>query len=226
MNSNTLLYYDRVVHLSMGSLRRTVSDGRWQSRAVGDFGPGERRRRITVNQSVWNGKVGTPKNQDSRREIAISGVLRVLLKHQRTGKTFLFETESGKPWDQNGVRKRLQRVLRALGIKPAGLHAFRHFNASLMDQLRIPLKLRQERLGHASTGSLTLDVYTQTSWEEDYEAAEAIDAAIEKAVNSVSLTAAEEKGPAGGVQQALTTQHESGCGGPQRTQNSIHSLPF
>jgi hypothetical protein len=34
MNSNTLSYYDRVVPLSMGSLRCIVSDGRWQSRAV------------------------------------------------------------------------------------------------------------------------------------------------------------------------------------------------
>src|SRR5437660_5119199 len=33
MNSNTLLYYDRVVPLSMG-LRCIVSDGRWQSRQL------------------------------------------------------------------------------------------------------------------------------------------------------------------------------------------------
>ena len=89
--------------------------------------------------------------------------------------------------------------------------AFRHFNSSLMDKLRIPLKIRQERLGHASTGSLTLDVYTHTDWEDNVEAANLLGDAIEKAVlrfvrNSDSLSAAKEKGPAGGARQVLTTQ--------------------
>jgi len=37
--------------------------------------------------------------------------------------------------------------------------------------------------------------------------------AIETAVNSVSLTAAQEKGLVGGVQQALANQQQIGCGG-------------
>jgi hypothetical protein len=40
-----------------------------------------------------------------------------------------------------------------------------------------------------------------------------IDEAIDVAVNSVSLTAMEEKGLAGGVQQAPSIQQENGCGG-------------
>jgi hypothetical protein len=111
----------------------------------------------------------------------------------------------------------LQPLLKKLGINPGGFHAFRHFNASLMDRLRIPLKTRQVRLGHASTGSLTLDVYTHDEWEENEAAAQQISGAIEyanwKLENSVSLTTVQQKGPADGAQQALTTQQENGCGG-------------
>jgi len=77
----------------------------------------------------------------------------------------------------------------------------------------VPLKTIQERLGHASVGSLTIDVYTHAEWEDNVEAARLAGAAIEKAVNFVSLTAGKEKGLPTGVSEALTTQQESGCGG-------------
>jgi hypothetical protein len=89
-----------------------------------------------------------------------------------------------------------------MGIQ-SGLHAFRHFNASLLGSLRVALKTIQERLGQASTGSLTLDVYTHAEWEQNVEAAKLVGEAIEKAVNSVSLTAIQEKGLPTGESEAL-----------------------
>jgi hypothetical protein len=62
-------------------------------------------------------------------------------------------------------------------------------NASLLNALRVPLKTIQERLGHALSGSLRLDVYTHAEWPENVEAAKLAGEQIEKAVNSVSLTA-------------------------------------
>src|ERR1700730_3560257 len=50
-------------------------------------------------------------------------------------------------------------LLKSLGIRQAGFHAFRHFNVALLDSLCVPLKVIQERAGHALTGSFTLDVY-------------------------------------------------------------------
>ncbi|HXM94216.1 MAG TPA: hypothetical protein VOA64_08185 [Candidatus Dormibacteraeota bacterium] len=67
----------------------------------------------------------------------------------------------------------------------------------------MPLKTIQERLGHALSGSLTLDVYTHAEMPENVEAAQWAGEAIEKSVDSVSLTAIQEKGPLGGVQEAL-----------------------
>src|SRR5580692_4873117 len=65
------------------------------------------------------------------------------------------------------------------------------------------LKTIQERLGHALSGSLTLDIYTHAETAENVDAAQRAGDAIEKAMNFVSLTAVQEEGPAGGVQQAL-----------------------
>ena len=43
-----------------------------------------------------------------------------------------------------------------------------------MDHLGVPLRLRQERLGH-SDSSLTLDVYTHVASEDDERFAEQLD---------------------------------------------------
>jgi integrase len=154
---------------------------------------------VSVNQSVWNGKVDTPKTPNAIRRIAVSPHLATLLagqvENQRAkGHDFLFSTSTGRPWDISLFRKRkMQPLLSSLEIQAAGLHAFRHFNASLLGSLRTPLKTIQERLGHALTGSLTLDVYTHAEWGENEEAAKLAGGAIENAVNSVSLTAIQIK---------------------------------
>jgi integrase len=47
------------------------------------------------------------------------------------------------------VKRRLKPLLEKLGIRRGGLHAFRHGNATLMDRLGVPMKVRQQRLGTA-----------------------------------------------------------------------------
>jgi len=174
---------------------------------VGDVEPG----RITVSQSVWHGRVQSPKTNNALRTIAVSPQLGALLweqveRQEGKGHDFLFSSSTGRPWDASLFRQRkLKPFLRLLEIREAGLHAFRHFNASLLSSLRVPLKVIQERLGHASAGSLTLDVYTHAEWEENAEAAQLAGEQIEKAVNSVSLTAIQQKGPADRNQQALVS---------------------
>ena len=69
----------------------------------------------------------------------------------------------------------------------------------------MPLKTIQERVGHALTGSFTLDVYGgQPEWERNLDAARLLGAEIEKMAeklkseialkNSVSLIAINENG--------------------------------
>lgn len=112
------------------------------------------------------------------------------------GHEFLFTASTGSPLDMNVFRKRkLCPLLNSLAIQQAGFQAFRHFNVSLLDTLRVPLKVIQERVGHALTGSFTLDVYGHAlDWKENVEAVRlagnAIEEAVEKAESFDSLTAA------------------------------------
>jgi integrase len=166
--------------------------------------------RLTVNRAVWHGRIeDSPKTNNGVRTIALSPELGALLweqaeRQRAKGHSLLFSTCSGRPWDASVlVRRKLRPLLCSLEIPQAGLHAFRHFNASLLSSLRVPLKVIQERLGHASAGSLTLDVYTHSEWPQNVEAGQLAGQAIEKAANSVSLTAIQQKGPADQNQQAL-----------------------
>ncbi len=169
--------------------------------------------KLTVKQSVWHAKEQAPKTDNAMRTVALSPQLITLLweqiaRQKAKGHEFLFSVSTGSPWDMNVYRNRkMRKLLTTLGISQAGFHAFRHFNVSLLDSLRVPLKTIQERVGHAFTGSFTLDVYGgQPEWDRNLEAARNAGAAIEQAVqklesektekpeNFVSLTAINENG--------------------------------
>jgi integrase len=79
---------------------------------------------------------------------------------------------SGRPWRESKVvEKRLNPLLRRLGIKPKGLKGFRHFNATEMDAKNIPVKTRQTRLGHddprMTLGMRNKSGYTHMVGEDD-----------------------------------------------------------
>ena len=57
------------------------------------------------------------------------------------------------------MKRKLHPLCKQLGIAPRGLHAFRHGQGTLLDQMNVPIKVRQQRLGHTSA-ELTLDTYT------------------------------------------------------------------
>jgi integrase len=62
----------------------------------------------------------------------------------------------------------------SLGIERGGLHAFRHTNSTLMDQLGAPFKVRQQRLGHSDV-TLMLNAYTHVVGEDDVRLAAQLD---------------------------------------------------
>jgi hypothetical protein len=62
----------------------------------------------------------------------------------------LFAAKTGTPWDHSLVWKRkFHPLLKKLGIPQCGFHAFRHGNATLLDQIDAPMAVRLNRLGHA-----------------------------------------------------------------------------
>jgi integrase len=108
------------------------------------------------------GQIQTPKSAAAMRTVAMSPHLSAALSVNRPTDTFqlIFQTSKKTPWDANDiVRRKLHPLCEQLGIAPRGLHAFRHGQGTLLDQMNVPVKVRQQRLGHASA-ELTLNTYT------------------------------------------------------------------
>ncbi len=126
--------------------------------------------------------------------------------------------------------RRLAPVLETLELAKAGYHAFRHFNVSMMDALSVPLKTIQERIGHALTGSFTLDVYGQTlDWKVNEHTAKGLGNEIAKAVTAVEsnldsghLIAYQKKTSKFGIWKSLKLNRLFGCGGCHRIVSVKH----
>lgn len=133
--------------------------------------------KVSVRQTVWNGRIQSPKSNAAHRVFNVSPTLHArLVRHLEQWSpnplSLLFATDSGRPWDANFVvKKRLRPVLVQLGYPRSGLHAFRHTNETLMDGLNVPMKTRQVRLGHADAQT-TMNIYTHFVTEDDRKTAE------------------------------------------------------
>jgi integrase len=137
-------------------------------------------RVISVRQSESLGHIVRPKTSAGHRDFAMSPQLaehlRAFLGDKKQG--LLFVSRTGRPWRESKVvEKRLNPLLRKLGIKQKGLalNGFRHFNATEMDSKNVPVKTRQTRLGHddprMTLGMRNKSGYTHMIGEDDRRAA-------------------------------------------------------
>lgn len=146
-----------------------------------------KRGEISVNQRADEfGEIGPPKSEAGVRTIPVPPlVVNALKEHklkQGTGVTLVFGNPVGEPRSHtNIINKGLIPAMLAAGVlidtgkvaedgtpimkaKYTGLHALRHFYASWLINrkedggLGLPVKMVQERLGHASI-VMTMDVY-------------------------------------------------------------------
>jgi integrase len=110
---------------------------------------------IKISQGVWHGKIQTVKSKKGNRICEISKQLaehlrKYILASNSNPSGLLFCTSNGTPWDADTLRKRrFHPLLKKLNIAPCGFHAFRHGNATLMDQKQVPIATRQNRLGQS-----------------------------------------------------------------------------
>lgn len=137
-------------------------------------------RVLAVRRSVWKGELQTTKSKKGVRTFAISSQLcehlkSYLLAHWKNNpEKLLFCTREGNPSDNRDIVDQvLHPILARLGIARAGLHAFRHGNATIMDGLNAPMRVRQDRLGHEKAET-TLG-YTHAIGEDDRRVADEID---------------------------------------------------
>lgn len=105
-----------------------------------------------------------PKTKRSTRTIALSpSTLIALRKHQEASRftkpaDLVFYRGEGSPLNPNTVTWQWKKACWDAGVKPIRLHDARHTHASLLIKQGVPLKVIQERLGHASLET-TADIY-------------------------------------------------------------------
>jgi integrase len=107
----------------------------------------------------------------------------------------MFASQEGNPLSMDNFRNRvlnpilkklkIDKKLKAMGIKRCGNYAFRHINATVMDEIGTPLKTRQHRLGHAQIET-TMTHYTHKVDADDRKAADTIGAMLSPAVELVN----------------------------------------
>ena len=86
----------------------------------------------------------------------------------------VFGNRKGEPFRESKLlTKVLQPAAEAVGLGRVTWHQFRHIHSSLLNDLKVPVKIAQEQLGHASI-STTLNIYTHV-----------VDASHRKAIQEV-----------------------------------------
>ena len=119
---------------------------------------------------------GKPKTKGSRRMIALSPSLALLLREDKQKQEFdrmllgkplsavdlVFSNPDGSPLRPNTVSRAFEKLARTLGFKGIRFHDLRHAHATLMLRQGIHPKIVSERLGHSSV-AITLDIYSHVS---------------------------------------------------------------
>jgi integrase len=108
---------------------------------------------IEVRRAVWNGIEGDTKTKSGKRNVFIDSatirVLRDFLAGRQTGR--LFQSRAGTPLENRDICRRvLTPLCEKLGIRPGGMHAFRHGRVSHMQSNMMPGDFVMSQIGHSS----------------------------------------------------------------------------
>jgi integrase len=135
---------------------------------------------LAVRESVFEGKFQPPKTQKALRTIPLGRyAVKALAVHRarvlrREPGDLVFGNRKGGPLRESKLlRNVLQPAAEAAGFGRVTWRQFRHIHSSLLNDLKVPVKIAQEQLGHASV-STTLNIYTHV-----------VDASHRKAVEEV-----------------------------------------
>jgi integrase len=108
---------------------------------------------IHVRRSAWNGKLQSPKTQNSRRAIDVQPYVTELLRQHLAGRTsglvFLSRIRTALR-NTTVLHKHLHPLLKKLNLEIGGMHAFRHFRVSFLVQNDTPVEIIKRWIGHGS----------------------------------------------------------------------------
>jgi integrase len=138
--------------------------------------------RIIVDERVYDDEFDDVKTEAGEREVpfdrhgVILGAIQVMWdrnKDFRKPDDLVFANAKGNPLDRhNLLHRHLKPVATKLGLPTTiDFRSFRTMHASLMRRMGGRLEVARDNMGHAgSTGSITLDVYSKSWWDERVDA--------------------------------------------------------
>jgi len=138
--------------------------------------------RIIVDERVYDDEFDEVKTEAGKREVpfdkhgVILGAIQRMWasnKKYRQSDDLVFANKAGKALDRhNLLHRHLKPVAEKLGLsKTLDFRSFRTMHASLMRRYGARLEVARDNMGHSgSTGSITLDVYSKTWWNERVDA--------------------------------------------------------
>jgi len=124
---------------------------------------------VYIRRQVQRGKEYDVKTDNGYRIIDIDPSLPPVLRFYLAGRTTgrLFQARNGSPISDNNLRRRkLQPLLRKLGIPMGGFHAYRHSRVTQLRKRGTPGDLQKQWIGHSSLQ--TTDLYSHTDEELEY----------------------------------------------------------
>lgn len=108
---------------------------------------------VRVRRSVWRGREVSTKTKKGFRDVFVDSTTVQMLKEYLGGRTTgrVFQTCNGTPLENhNIVRQVLKPICKRLGIKPGGMHAWRHGRVSHLQASNVPSDFTKNQVGHSS----------------------------------------------------------------------------
>lgn len=135
-----------------------------------------RRNVVELKGPVW--VTQAPKSRSGIRTVALPAPALVTLRQrQQTAAVTtapIFRREDGQPPRRHALATQFARFCRRAGVPYIGLHGLRHQHVSLLAHAGVPVKVAQQRVGHA-TPVLTLGIYTHVLGDADQQSATALE---------------------------------------------------
>ena len=136
---------------------------------------------LAVRESVFEGQFQPPKTQKAVRTLPLGphAIAALTAHRQRVTRQapadLVFGNRKGDPLRESKLLSNvLQPAAEAAGLGRMTWHQFRHIHSSLLNDLRVPVKIAQEQLGHASIAT-TLNIYTHVVDASHRQAVEAVE---------------------------------------------------
>jgi site-specific recombinase XerD len=125
------------------------------------------RNQIHVRRSVYDGAVQSVKTQNGKRVVDVQPWLIDLIKqHIGDRKNGLVMVNKRQQAFRNTtvLRRHLHPLLAKLGIRQAGMHAFRHGRVSYLIEHEVPLEIIKAWIGHGSEQMIRRYMHLRTSY--------------------------------------------------------------